>query len=126
MEPLTTVIAGSRSITAYETVVAAIEAADWDVSRVLSGDADGVDTLATKWAEEHDVPVEHYPPDYDRYSGKRAPLERNKQMAKDADALIAVWDGESTGTQHMIKQAGSRGLRIHIHRTDSTSLSDFS
>jgi hypothetical protein len=123
---LKTVVAGSRSITNFQTVVTAIEGAEWPLSRVLSGDADGVDSLGIQWAEENDVPVDHYPPDYDTYSGRLAPLERNSEMADDADALIAIWDGKSTGTKHMIGEARKQGIRIHIHRTDSRTLRDFS
>ena len=35
-------------------------------------------------------------------------------MADNADALIAVWDGESRGTADMIKKARDRGLRVYI------------
>ena len=31
------------------------------------------------------------------------------------DALIALWDGKSKGTQHMIKTARERSLMIYIH-----------
>ena len=33
-------------------------------------------------------------------------------MAEYADALIAVWDGESRGTMHMIDIARERGLTV--------------
>jgi hypothetical protein len=35
-----------------------------------------------------------------------------------ADALIAMWDGVSTGTANMIKQATERGLKVHVERYD--------
>ena len=39
---------------------------------------------------------------------------RNAEMAKCSDALIAFWDGESSGTRHMINFARKRGLDISI------------
>jgi hypothetical protein len=36
-------------------------------------------------------------------------------MADYADALIALWDGKSGGTRHMIKTARERSLMIYIH-----------
>ena len=35
-------------------------------------------------------------------------------MAHVADALIAVWDGSSPGTRHMIATARQRGLRLFV------------
>ena len=40
---------------------------------------------------------------------------RNRQMAENADALIAYWDGESRGTKNMIEEAKKRGLKIPIY-----------
>lgn len=38
-------------------------------------------------------------------------------MAKQADALVAVWDGESRGTKHMIDIARKEGLEVYVHLT---------
>ena len=35
-------------------------------------------------------------------------------MADNADALIAIWDGESRGTKHMIDIARRKGLKVWI------------
>ena len=43
---------------------------------------------------------------------------RNLQMAKNAEALIAIWDGKSKGTQHMIRIAKQYGLEVYVYRTD--------
>ena len=45
---------------------------------------------------------------------KAAGMVRNAEMAKCSDALIAFWDGESSGTRHMINFARKRGLDISI------------
>ena len=39
---------------------------------------------------------------------------RNAQMANYADALIAFWDGSSTGTRDMIRKAEEKGLKVHV------------
>jgi hypothetical protein len=36
-------------------------------------------------------------------------------MAKYADALIAVWDGKSRGTQHMIKEMRRVNKKVYVH-----------
>lgn len=76
--------------------------------------ASGVDLLGEHWAEDHNIPIQRYPADWYGF-GKRAGPIRNIKMAANADALVAVWDGKSTGTYHMIQQAQRRNLRVHIH-----------
>jgi hypothetical protein len=35
-------------------------------------------------------------------------------MANNAEALIAIWDGQSRGTRHMIDEAKKRNLKVYI------------
>jgi hypothetical protein len=37
-------------------------------------------------------------------------------MAEYADALIAFWDGESTGTANMIEEAEKRNLKVIVKK----------
>lgn len=109
------IIAGSRWIIDHDTVARAIEASGFEVSRVISGGARGVDSVAIAWAAVRNIPCTVLAPDW-HYSGRGAAILRNIEMAKLADALIAVWDGESTGTGHMIGVAKARRLPTYIHR----------
>lgn len=63
------------------------------------------------WALHHDIPVKKFPADWGGL-GKRAGYLRNEQMADYADALIAVWDGKSKGTKHMIDVATVKELKV--------------
>lgn len=112
-----TIIAGSRTIALYGMVENAIEACPFraEITEVVSGGARGADAWGERWALlEGRVPVQQFPADWKRY-GKRAGLIRNEQMADYADALIAVWDGESRGTAHMIREARARGLKVFVY-----------
>lgn len=40
-------------------------------------------------------------------------------MAQNADAIVAVWDGESRGTKHMIDEARRSGLLMHVENVGS-------
>jgi hypothetical protein len=40
---------------------------------------------------------------------------RNLQMSLYAEGLIAVWDGVSRGTAHMIGCARRRGLKVYVY-----------
>lgn len=109
-----TIIAGSRSITDYQVVLKAVDAAiGIEPTVVLSGCAPGVDALGEQVAHYAGWKVELWPADWKRL-GKRAGYVRNTEMADNADALIAVWNG-SAGTGHMIDIAKAKGLRVYVH-----------
>ena len=80
---------------------------------ILSGLAKGADTLAVRYANEHNYQWHGYAADWGRY-GKSAGIRRNAMMADEADALIAFWDGSSRGTKNMIELAQAKGLQIRI------------
>ena len=107
------IIAGSRSMTEAVQVTMAIAQSGFVIREVISGGARGVDTLGEAWARTHHIPVRRFPADW-RHYGKSAGFRRNEAMAHVADALIAVWDGSSPGTNHMIATARQRGLRLFV------------
>lgn len=107
-----TIIAGSRSVTNYLAVKSAIEESGFEITEVVSGGAHGVDRLGERWANENNVPIRRFLPDWDKH-GKPAGFIRNYLMAKYAEALIAVHDGSSRGTAHMIRAAQEKGLKVY-------------
>lgn len=107
------IIAGSRSMTDAAEVATAIARSGFTITEVISGGARGVDTFGEAWARRRRIPVRRFPADWRRY-GKSAGFRRNEAMAHVADALIAVWDGNSPGTRHMIATARQRGLRLFV------------
>lgn len=108
------IIAGSRVIEEYEHVVSAVRASGFEITTVICGMADGVDMLGHAYAMANNIPVVEMPADWAQY-GRRAGYLRNTEMGKKADALIAIYDGNSKGTGHMIDIAHSMGLKVHIH-----------
>lgn len=97
------IVAGSRSITDPVLVSTAIHKSGLQehMSCLISGGADGVDTLAEAYAKEQAINFLRMPAQWQR-EGRTAGYQRNLRMGAKADALIAVWDGHSRGTQHMI------------------------
>lgn len=108
-----TIIAGSRGAS-YQETMDAIFKCPWPITSVVSGMARGPDTFGREWAIANDIPVHCYPADWVKW-GKWAGYERNARMAKDSEALIAVWDGTSKGTKHMIEGANEYGLKVYIY-----------
>lgn len=112
-----TIIAGGRNATNYSDLLKAISAIEWKPSVVISGTANGADKLGERWAIENNIHLEKYPAEWNKY-GKRAGYLRNLVMSEKADALLALWDGKSRGTKHMIDIATKAGLLVYIWRTD--------
>lgn len=110
------IVAGSRNITDKNVVGDAMQNSGWDieVSEIVHGGARGVDSLAEFWAWLFKIKCKIFYPDWDKY-GKAAGPIRNREMAKYADALVAIWDGKSRGTKNMIEEAKKRNLKIYIH-----------
>ena len=90
-----------------------------DIITIVSGCAKGADTLGEKFAEAMKLKVQRMPADWDKH-GKAAGAIRNQQMAQEADALIAFWDGVSKGTKDMITKAINYGLEVHIYRYETS------
>lgn len=86
------------------------------VDAVVSGGAEGVDLKAKEWAKKNKIEYVEHLPDYGRYGSRRAPLERNVLIANDCDALIALWDGDSTGTMHCAMKARKAGKPTWVAR----------
>ena len=78
-------------------------------SVIVHGAARGADRFAHQEAEKLGLLVEPHPADWSK--GKSAGLQRNEEMAKlGADLCIAFWNGQSTGTRHMIEMAEKYGI----------------
>jgi hypothetical protein len=85
-----------------------------DVDLIISGGAIGVDTLAEKYADQKGIKKLILYPNYELY-GKNAPLIRDKQIVEQADLVIAIWDGQSRGTEFTISYAKRRGVPCEIY-----------
>jgi len=107
------IIAGSRSCHNLEDVERAIFNSKFNITEVVSGGAKGADSLGEKWARRNCIPVAKFPAKWDKY-GTGAGMIRNREMRDYADALIAVWDGRSSGTANMIHIAQRKGMKVYI------------
>ena len=115
------IIAGTRYFNDYAVLCAVCDRLLADKVKqgfqivIVSGGCAGADMLGEAYAKERGYQVKRYPAQWERY-GKKAGRIRNAEMANNADALIAYWNGESRGTRHMIETAREKGLAVRIHR----------
>ncbi len=116
------IIAGSRDIAGTEGHAAVWDALcegvetfgpDTFITEIVSGGAKGVDSIGEDIAGEHKIPVKKFPVNWQigRYAGHY----RNNKMADYADALVAVWNGSSSGTRHMIGAMRKRDKLVYVH-----------
>ncbi|WP_298067776.1 DUF2493 domain-containing protein [uncultured Mailhella sp.] len=84
-----------------------------EVEEIISGGARGVDSLAARFASEHNIPLKVFPADW-THLGRRAGPARNRDIVARADTVAAFWDGCSRGTQNTLLQAQRAEKRVVI------------
>lgn len=119
-KPYRIIIAGSRDFNDYVLLKTecdkfiAVTPDDRQIV-IISGGAKGADSLGEQYAREHGLQIRRFPADWNRF-GKSAGPRRNVEMAQNADALIAFWDGQSRGTKHMVKTAMQKENSVNTIR----------
>ncbi|MDD3759759.1 MAG: SLOG family protein [Acidithiobacillus sp.] len=107
------IVAGSRGISEAETILHLDEQIPDYRGPVVSGMAQGVDTVAVQWAKAHGVLLVEAPALWNRYGRAAGPI-RNQWMSWYATHLLALWDGESRGTHNMIETARRDKLEMRV------------
>ena len=115
------IVAGGRDFHDYQYLRSSLDYLLQNITdeiQIVCGMARGADRLGERYAKERGFSVAYFPADWDRY-GRSAGIRRNVQMAENADALVAFWDGASRGTRHMIKTAKDHGLPVRIKKYEA-------
>lgn len=118
------IIAGSRGITLFQHVSAAYIHSGFQATELVSGMCpNSPDMLAFDLATVLGLPrPTEFPAiwrDRDGIKDPTAGFARNVKMGRYVQpdgGLIAVWDGDSNGTAHMIKTARRFKLRVYVHK----------
>lgn len=84
-----------------------------DCTEIVSGGAQGVDSLAKECAEAFGFRYTEFLPDYGEY-GRTAPLVRNRQIVDHSDFVLAFWDYRSNGTRATLAYALEQDKPIKI------------
>lgn len=96
-------ITGSRTITDKKVIHNILEKLPVNAVLVLGG-ARGVDKIAEDWAIENEVEHVVLKAHWNEL-GKAAGFIRNTLMHLCSQETVAIWDGKSVGTTHMIEMA---------------------
>ena len=81
------------------------------ITCLVHGCASGVDSDASLWAREHDVPEDPHPAAWTRYGRRAGPLRNEEMASRGADLCIAIHRG-TKGTQDMMKRAKAHGIIV--------------
>lgn len=118
MKPYKLIIAGGRDYDDYDRAHAEVKHIADTLNQpltIISGAAQGADTIGLQIAKAEGYETLKYPADWKAH-GKAAGPIRNAEMARIADALLAFWDGESKGTANMIATMEDLGKPILVKR----------
>lgn len=110
------IIAGCRDFTDRFIIYEGIDAFITEYGMphcIIEGGATGVDQIAGEYAREHNIPLQIFKADWNKYGRAAGPI-RNEKMAKHGTHLLAFWDGESRGTKNMIETAERYGLPVCV------------
>lgn len=80
---------------------------------IVSGGARGVDHAAWEAANKLGLDIVELKPDWERF-GRSAGFKRNEDIIRNADQVVAFWDGESRGTKHSIDLALKARIRTEV------------
>ena len=112
------IVAGSRGFFDYDLMRRELDELFWVSSefddgdiKIISGMADGADSLAIRYADERKLTKILFPANWNKYH-RVAGFLRNEDMLSIATHLIVFWDGKSSGTRHMIEIAKAKGIQI--------------
>lgn len=102
-------VIGSRTFTDKKLLEEELD--KLNIELLISGGAQGADTLAENYARERNIPVLIFKPDYHRH-GKGGPLVRNKEIVNHAEIIVAFWDKKSRGTKFTVDYAKNKQLPV--------------
>lgn len=106
-------IIGGRDFSDYGLLCAVMAKVRTPLTEVVSGAAAGADRLGARWGREHGVWVRELVPLWAMH-GKKAGFLRNSDIIETSDAVLAFWDGVSSGTRDSIHKARQHGLVVHV------------
>ena len=111
------IVAGGRDFKNYKLLKCTLDNFQQEygnITEVISGTAKGSDNLGEQYANENNIPIKRFVPDWEGL-GKKAGHVRNRNMGdytkEHNGMLVAFWDKHSRGTKGMIDYATKIGLK---------------
>jgi hypothetical protein len=122
-------IVGSRDFDDYnlfDKVIRKVISIEGKPNNIISGGARGTDSFGSKWASDNNISTIIFKPRYNDFPEKvrrwMAPKERNTDIVKNSDIILAFWNMESTGTLDSITKGRDMNKKIYIFNTNDNKL----
>jgi hypothetical protein len=109
-------VVGSRTFFDYNLLKKTLDEAS--PKMLVSGGADGADTLAEKYAKQKGLSILIHFPDWS--NGKGAAFDRNSKIVDSCEILLAFWDGKSRGTLDSMNKAKALNKPVYVVRFKAT------
>ena len=123
-------VIGSRKFTDYKLLKSTLDKYD-DIGCIVSGGANGADSLGKLYADENNIPTIIHKADWKNMSEPRlvkynqygaynalAGHKRNTLIINDCDIVIAFIKGKSSGTKDSISKAKKQNKEVIIIEVD--------
>lgn len=113
-------IIGSRNIVDDALVLREVDKSVKELkpSCILMGQAQGPDPAISHYAQSHDIDIVRFIPyhllDYKANFDSKYFFIRTKQLLNNADALLAIWNTYSKGTEYAIKYAQKLEIPVRV------------
>ena len=114
--PRRVAVIGSRRFPNPEVIVAYVSNLPADTI-LVSGGAEGTDTIAEQAARARSLSVEIYAADWERLGRKAGPI-RNQQIVEASDLVVAFWDGGELGTLNTVMRAVEAKREVRVFDPD--------
>lgn len=108
-------VIGSRTFKDKERLYNILDKNIDKIELIVSGGAQGADSLAWEWSKDRGMPILMYYPKWYSLDGvydKGAGFRRNYYIIAACDKVLALWDGKSRGTQNSLNIA--KELNKHV------------
>lgn len=105
-------IVGTRTFNDYELMKRKLSDLV-GIELIISGGAEGADTLARRFAKEHNIEIIEFLPNWNEH-GKAAGPIRNEFIVKACTHIVLFWDGRSPGTRSSLELAKKHKKRYRL------------
>jgi hypothetical protein len=104
-------VIGSRGFNNYDLVKKTLS--NIEITLLVSGGADGADSLGEQYAIENNIETKIFLPDWEK-NKRAAGMIRNTDIVNESEVVVAFWDGTSRGTLDSINKAKKLNKKLII------------
>jgi predicted Rossmann fold nucleotide-binding protein DprA/Smf involved in DNA uptake len=99
-----TAVVGTRTFDDYQALKKTLDNLKNKPTEIISGGARGADALAERYAMEYNLPMTIIEANWNLHGKSAGPI-RNLLIVEACEQVVAMWNGESRGTENTIKTA---------------------